>query len=77
MISLLESLLTQLRPIVLPTDRLGHFERHVEIPAFNRQIESSRFILNEMQRNLLDIPSASTPPDTARGRTNLRETFLL
>ena len=59
MVSLLESLLTELRPVVLATDRLGHLESDVEIPTFNREIESSSFVLNEMESNLFGLRQLS------------------
>jgi hypothetical protein len=59
-VSLFESLLTETRPVILPVDRLGHFESDIEVSTFDSEIEASCLVLNEMKSDLFnsEIPSS-------------------
>jgi hypothetical protein len=52
MIALLQLLLGQPFPAFRPIDGLGRLKSDIEVTTLDSKIESSAFILNEMQRNL-------------------------
>jgi hypothetical protein len=71
MIALLQRLLGQPFPAFRPVDSLGRLKSYIEITALNSKIESSAFILNEMQRNLkVNYVNTSSEKETS-SRNNL------
>lgn len=54
MVTLLERLLTETSPVVLAIDSLGHFERDVEVPALDSEVEASRLVLDEVEGDLYE-----------------------
>lgn len=51
-VPLLQRLLAQPRPRVLPVERLGHLERDVEVAALDREVEPGRLVLDEVEGDL-------------------------
>lgn len=76
MVPLLEGLLRQPLPTVWTVDVARHLQSNVEATAFNRQIKTRAFVLNEVQ---CDLPATSQLLTYAQSvlYAYLREAFLL
>jgi hypothetical protein len=51
-IALLQSLLSETRPRLLPVDSLRHLKRNIEVAAFHGEIETSCLVLNKVESDL-------------------------